>query len=598
MHRALPFAFVLLSSVATAQDPGWPGKWFTTRGVLTIDADGRALSGRYGDGHELTGKADGAKLAFDASEGNAKLSGALALDASGHRFTGTWRGPNGDGEWRGWREDPAAKKGRAAKLDGAWRTSWGLLEIEAKAKSLRGGFGAQGWSTFEGELEGRHAKLQYESPFGTGTIAFDVDADGKAAFGSVRNARGEWAWQAQRLDGYAASPQPKPGAIVAGLADNRLTYYLRAPKGWKKSDRAPLLVILHGSNMGAKPYVESAAASPIADRFMIVGIDGEQWQDWSKPDDPRHNYTYVNWMGRSTYEGYPNTHRESPALVAELLTALRKQLQPRKVFVGGHSQGGFLSWFFAMHTPELVDGIFPISCGLVIQCEPDVFDDSKLREAQRRVAIAVVHGERDPVVAFSAGESAYRSFCEQRFPWLRLFKNAAGHGFSALPWVAAVEWLEAATGDDPAALASWAQARIDAEAYRDASAAVLRLRELKGAPAATVKELAAKIDAYAEPGVTRFTPLIAEGEGGAWVDEFLDWRDQFELADCAREVIAAWDARRAEHLGPARQLYGEARKLFQQGQRDAGWKKYEELVAKYWASPLYRRVKGWLADRR
>ena len=110
--------------------------------------------------------------------------------------------------------------------------------------------------------------------------------------------------------------------------------------------------------MSSKPYTESIASSKLADDYVIVGIDGERWQDWSEPDDPRHNYTYVNWMGKSTYEGYPNTHRESPALVAELIEALKAQTGCERVFVGGHSQGGFLSWFLAMHHPELVSGTF------------------------------------------------------------------------------------------------------------------------------------------------------------------------------------------------------------------------------------------------
>lgn len=596
--RLAALAALLVLAHTTPAQAGFAGEWFTSRGVLTLEREGDAIRGSYGEGQSLTGKVAGTELSFEASEGRVTLTGTLQLDRSGHRFTGRWRSSaGGSGDWRGWREDPAARKGRPAKLDGAWRTSWGLLELEQKGAELTGGYGAQGWSTVQGMVQGRHVELRYDSPFGQGTLAFDVDPDGKTALGSARSDRGRWPLQLQRLEDHARAPAPKPGVIVQGLARNRLTYCLRAPKGWQQG--MPLLVILHGSNMGARPYVESVAATPVGERCVVVGIDGEQWQDWSRPDDPRHNYTYVNWMGRSTYQGYPNTHRESPALVAELLQDLREQLAPGRVFVGGHSQGGFLSWFFAMHFPELVDGVFPISCGLVIQCEPDVFADAALRAAQRRVAIAVVHGERDPNVPFRQGLGSWQSCVEQGFPMLRLFQNGSGHGFSSLPWQEAVAWLEAVTGDDAAALLSWADGRIDDGGYRDATAALLRLRqmELRGAAAAKRKELAARIDSFGEFDAERFLAKVAAGEAGEWVDEFLAFRDQFEFADCAAKVMAAWAELRARHEGPANELFGEARRLFQQGKRDEGWGKYRQIVAECWASPLYRRVQGWLEER-
>jgi hypothetical protein len=38
--------------------------------------------------------------------------------------------------------------------------------------------------------------------------------------------------------------------------------------------------------------------------------------------------------------------------------------------------------------------------------------------------------------------------------------------------------------------------------------------------------------------------------------------------------------------------------LFQQGKQDEGYAKYREIVEKYYASPLYRSVKQWLAERK
>ena len=590
---------VLISPVTWAQKPSFAGRWYTTRGLLDLEISGRSVTGKYGDGHQISGELADRGFAFTGSEGRTTIEGTIAFEASGHRFSGSWQSRGDRGTWNGWRHDPAVARGKPISVAGAWRTSFGLLQLDQSGTEVTGGYGAAGWSQVRGQVRGRHVELTYESPFGTGTMTLDVDEDRKSAFGGARSERGDWPLVARRLEGFTVGVKPKPGEIVQGLGKNRLTYYLRVPKGWKSGDGAPLVVILHGSNMSARPYVESLAAHPSSERHVILGVDGEQWQDWSTADDPRHNYTYVNYMGRSTYQGYPNTHRESPALVAELLEELKSTLKPRKIFVGGHSQGGFLSWFFAMHHPELVDGIFPVASGMVMQCEPDVFTDAALLAAQRKVAIAVVHGRRDPTVAFSQGHGTFQSVQEHGFPLLRLFANDAGHGFSSLPWAEALAWLTAITSDDAHALTTWANERLDAGDHRDAAGALWRLRGMRAVPRlqAAVVELTRRLDALVAADAPRHAKRLASPPTSSDIDEFLEFRDRFEFAPAAKEAMTAFATMRAAQEPRAKTLLAEARAAFRDGRRDEGWAKYEELVRTCPASSSYRRVKTWLAER-
>ena len=48
---------------------------------------------------------------------------------------------------------------------------------------------------------------------------------------------------------------------------------------------------------------------------------------------------------------------------------------------------------------------------------------------------------------------------------------------------------------------------------------------------------------------------------------------------------------------PKRHSY-EARQSFQQGKQDEGYAKYQEIIEKYYASPLYRNVKRSLEERK
>ncbi len=93
-------------------------------------------------------------------------------------------------------------------------------------------------------------------------------------------------------------------------------------------------------------------------------------------------------------------------------------------------------------------------------------------------------------------------------------------------------------------------------------------------------------------------PLIREAKDGAWIDGFLAFRDDFEFAGAATDVMSAFGELRARHEAPAKDAFAEARKLFQQGKQDDGYAKYREIVTSHYASPLYRTVKRWLEERR
>ena len=231
-----------------------------------------------------------------------------------------------------------------------------------------------------------------------------------------------------------------------------MTYSVRAPESFREGDgkKWPAVVILHGSNMNGKAYVNTIAATwpDIARDYLLIGINGEMPS--ATGDDPQFNYTYVNFVGRSTFKGYPGTDRESPALVAEALDEIREAYPIARYFEGGHSQGGFLTYSLLMNYPDKIAGAFPISAGVIFQCEPTAYADDPLRAAQRSVPLAIVHGKQDPMVGFSSGEYAAVVFGEAGWPAFRFFADAspAGHRFGLLPIGEAIRWLEASTADD------------------------------------------------------------------------------------------------------------------------------------------------------
>ncbi len=393
------------------------------------------------------------------------------------------------------------------------------------------------------------------------------------------------------------------GEISDGTAKNGMTYHVRLPKRYDAAQGLPAILILHGSNMNSKAYVETIVGAwpKLADDYVLIGINGENRVEESPDDNPAYNYTYVDFVGRSKYKGYPGTDRESPGLVPEVLAEIREDVNITRIFVGGHSQGGFLAYSLAMNSPELFAGAFPVSAGLLFQCEPSAYDNAEVRAAQRKVAIAIVHAENDPAVSFEMGRAAYGSFLDGAFPSVRFFTHpSAAHMFARLPVEEAVRWLEAMTSDDAEGLLAFAEKRAGEGGYRDAISASARAAGLdKGKK--IEKRLGAireRLDKAAGKTAVRLEAAITGAKDDSWVEEFLRFRSDFEFAPAAHGAMQAYEALRAKHEAPAEKLWYAARQDFQAESKTEGYQKLQQIVDQYYASSWYRYAKDWLKERR
>jgi predicted esterase len=462
----------------------------------------------------------------------------------------------------------------------------------------------RGTSKIEGKVAGRRFDFHFQS-FRSGQGWFDLCADGKSLAGAANtDSFGGWfGWHGRLAPTFTRHTPLVAGQMVDGSTHNLLTYTVRAPEGYQpgSAHKWPAVLILHGSHMNGRSYVGTIAAAwpDIARDFILLGVNGETPSELG--EQPQFNYSYVNYVGRSTFKGFPGTDRESPALVNEAMTELKGVYPISHYLVGGHSQGGFLTYSLLMNFPESVAGAFPISCGVIFQCEPTAYADETLRQAQRAVPLAIIHGKNDPAVGFSMGQYAATLFGESNWKTSRFFvDDTAGHLFARLPVGTAIRWLEASASSNPAALLEFAAKRLSESGYRDVIAAVGRARTLTldESQKRRVDELDRAINAKASARAAKYLPLIRQAKDSSWIDDFLQLRDAFEFTDAAREVMTAFADLRSRHEEPAKKAFTEARQLFQQGKQDEGYGKYREIVQSHYASSLYRIVKPWLTDRK
>ncbi len=583
------------------QGSPWAGVWITDRGILTLEDENGGVSGTL-DKKTFRGKVDGLSLSFESKSKRSTETGSLKLSKRKTQISGTYATGRASGKWQGWKQRfraSEAKDDKAEDFSGVWLSSSGVLTIEQSADdSVKGSIGPEGWSVIDsGKVTGGRIDFKWTIRNFKGTAWFELSPDKKRLYGVMKSSSGESAWIGLRPDGYEQDVEPAAGKIVKGVAKNGMLYNLRMPDNWKQGDKIDAIVLLHGSNWTTTGMVFVTAKNwpELAKKFAIIGIQGQNWAKWSGADDLRFNYTYINWVGRSKLGGYPYTDRESPYLVGKLLDEFKEIYAVDRFFVGGHSQGGYLTYMMGMHFPEKIAGTFPMAGGLIVQAEPDVFDDEELMKAQRETPMYILHGKKDNVVSASMGKYAYDRFVAHDFSRIVLDQPNRGHPYDFLPVDQAIQWLDMMSSNDKEALLAFGKKQVAAKKWRNVGVVIDRAKVIKGGGAFSQIWRAYEIAAFKEGKF--LLERIEANKDGSWVESYLAWEEQFIFTTKSKATVAAFKALREEHDEPAEKLYKEARKAFKKNDRSGGYAKYEEIARDYYASRRYLSAKSALDKR-
>jgi predicted esterase len=585
----------LVAIVSGQTQAPWDGQWVTDFGLLEFSQSGDQVEGQFPNGR-INGTAADGRLKFTYHNDQSRGEGSFILAPDKLSFHGQWSTQGQNGSWRGWTIDPLAEQAPRADFSGLWVSSLGNMVLEQDADRVRGTYGSQGWSTIEGVVQGRRLQLTWRRLQWSGKAWLEMTPDGQRVFGMTAEAQ-PTKWLGVRLKGYTPNVAASAGKVVNGRASNAMCYHLRAPDGYTAGQPVDAIVLLHGMNWTTRGMVPVTARNwpELGSKYMIIGIQGENWAEWSDADDLRHNYSYINWMGKSTFNGYPYTDRESPALIAEVIDELSKRHKLQRVFLGGHSQGGYLAFIMYMHFPEMFAGVFPMSSGVVMQAEPSAFDRPELRDAQRNTPLAIVHGRKDPNVDITNAEYGRSRFLASRFPMVRLFDPDLKHGYDFLPVGQAMRWLEGMSAHTISQLAAQARRAVAEQRWRDVAALVARAAALGGADA--VAESTKALDAAARVQLDHFSAVVQNNNDGSWIEPFLQWYERFEFAPAGQHVVGTFRTMREDHDVVAERLIDEAQSAFQAGSPDEAYAKYEVIVNQYYAAGMYPIVKQWLAQR-
>ncbi|GAG39388.1 unnamed protein product, partial [marine sediment metagenome] len=225
-----------------------------------------------------------------------------------------------------------------------------------------------------------------------------------------------------------------------------------------------MVVFMHGSNMNGLDYLRTFEAKGWCEHDLLVCPNGEK----GKGPFGANNFTFY-----------------SAKFIAGLVKEVSKAFKVRRTYLGGHSQGGFVTYSAIMLHPELFDGAFPMAGDCWMQNEPNLWEEEPEKMAmQKKIAIAVIHGRRDPVVDFSQGEHAHDVFDVMAYPMLKFFApENLGHQFGLSPVPEALAWLDAMKGVNPKHAERCAEEWAMKGQWADAVPAARHVLELK-APSA------------------------------------------------------------------------------------------------------------------
>jgi predicted esterase len=347
---------------------------------------------------------------------------------------------------------------------------------------------------------------------------------------------------------------------------------------------ARLILFLHGSSMNGLTYLQSFEAKKWCSDDILVCPNGE-----AEGSDPY---------------GSNNFGFGSAKPVAELTKELQQAFKITRTYIGGHSQGAFVTYSAVMLHPDLFQGALPIAGDCWMQNEPNLWEtDAKMHGAQRQVAIAVIHGKADPVVSFSQGEHAFGVFQAAGFQRLRLFApEKLGHQFMLSPVAEALEWLDAMNAVDAKSTLRLAKAWARDSEWGWVAHAAAAVEGTAGSGASEKREAAAMraaVEKTATQAVTEMEKKIADDKTGAWSRDWFAFHHRFGSTAAAAGLVERYGRDRARDREAAAALFEKASgRIRSQKDKDSGYDDLRELLAKYPHTYHAWYASEWLRNRK
>lgn len=227
------------------------------------------------------------------------------------------------------------------------------------------------------------------------SLVFLTFALAATALGQIdrRNVRNKGAGVSERVvDAY------KPGKF------HGMPYRLLLPENYDRSIRYPLILSLHGragigddNRSQFRGWTSIFVDADWREKYPCIVLVPQSWDTWlvfnERAPNPKKQTWSPAWEKRFAERGYPSDVVSTGSLTLAFLLvdeiSRQHSVDRDRVYVLGHSMGGFGSWNAIWHAPERFAAAIPSAGGLPPWQDPVRFKD---------VPVWAFHGDADPVV--------------------------------------------------------------------------------------------------------------------------------------------------------------------------------------------------------
>lgn len=189
----------------------------------------------------------------------------------------------------------------------------------------------------------------------------------------------------------AEKPIPHDGSVQT--EKSRPGHLLIPPRNFDPNKEYPLFIFIHG--LGDCPRCISNS---------FYGLMTNQEYYILIPEGPLPYEDGFSWYRLNDLEIFRNDAKHAEALINRMIDRIvsRYKIDRNKIYLGGFSQGGRLSFFIGLRNPDIISKIMPMG-GVYMDNLLDGYLDSA-----KSLEIDIFHGTKDEVNSFSTMQEAYK----------------------------------------------------------------------------------------------------------------------------------------------------------------------------------------------
>jgi polyhydroxybutyrate depolymerase len=195
---------------------------------------------------------------------------------------------------------------------------------------------------------------------------------------------------------------PTSGTTTVEIGGRPVTVHV--PGSYDPARAAPLVVLLHGYSSNAAEQESYFRLTPESDRQGFVYV---------YPDGTVDNRGNRFWNATNACCAFSGSGPDDSRYLSELISTIRDTYRIDRVYLIGHSNGGFMAFRMACDHADQVTAIVSINGANwndTAQCEPS-----------EPVSVLAIHSSTDETIAFTGsviGSAAYPSAATTVAQWL------------------------------------------------------------------------------------------------------------------------------------------------------------------------------------